>query len=58
MNLTVATLGEPNTVADNTLFGLHCYGHPGWIDQRVVLLTCFGDFSVTDQIAATLQTIE
>jgi heat shock protein HslJ len=28
------------------------------IDQRVVLLTCFGDFSEVDQIAATLQVIQ
>jgi len=28
------------------------------IDQRVVQLTCFGDFSKTDQIAATLQASE
>jgi hypothetical protein len=28
------------------------------INQRVVLLTCFGDFSEVDQIAATLQATE
>jgi hypothetical protein len=28
------------------------------INQRVVLLTCFGDFSSVDEIAATLQAAE
>jgi hypothetical protein len=28
------------------------------INQRVVLLTCFGDFSMVDEIAATLNTSE
>jgi hypothetical protein len=28
------------------------------LDQRVVLLTCFGDFTLVDEIAATLKTSE